>query len=67
MGSQPESPKACPECGATELQDLDLRETMVRLAEQQDCTVEVVNQSEPLTRFGGVGCLLRYRLPEQYA
>ena len=67
MGSQPERPKACPECGVTELQDLDIRETMVRLAEQQGSTVEVVNQNEPLTRFGGVGCLLRYCLPEQYA
>ena len=64
MGSQPERPKACPECEAAELQDLDVRETMVKLAEQQGCTVEVVNQSEPLTRFGGVGCLLRYRLPD---
>ena len=66
MGSQPERPKVCPECGATELQDLDIRETMVRLAERQGCTVEVVNQSEALTRFGGVGCLLRYRLPDAY-
>ena len=65
MGSQPERPKACPECGAAELQDLDVRETMVKLAEQQGCTVEVVNQSEALTRFGGVGCLLRYRLPDE--
>ena len=40
---------------------------MVKQAEQQGCTVEVVNQSESLTRFGGVGCLLRYRLPDEYA
>ena len=51
---------------AAELQDLDVKETMVKLAEQQGCTVEVVNQSEPLTRLGGVGCLLRYRLPDEY-
>ena len=25
---------------------------------------EVVNQSEELTRLGGVGCVLRFRLPE---
>lgn len=37
---------------------------MVRLAEQTGCEVEVVNQSEALTRLGGVGCLLRFRLPE---
>ena len=36
------------------------------MAEQQGCTVEVVNESETLVQLGGVGCLLRYRLPEAY-
>jgi protein required for attachment to host cells len=66
MGGQPEKPNTCPECDGAELQDLDVKETMVKLAEQQGCRVEVVNQSEPLTRLGGVGCLLRYRLPDEY-
>jgi peptide subunit release factor 1 (eRF1) len=66
MGSQPKGPQACPECGSAELQDLDLKETMVKLAEQQGCRVEVVNQGKVLTRSGGVGCLLRYRLPDVY-
>ena len=67
MGSRPERLHVCPECGGTDLQKLDMRETLVRLAEQQDCTIEVVNQSESLARLGGVGCLLRYRLPEDYS
>lgn len=67
MDSQSHRPDACPQCAVTALHDLDIRETLVKLAEQQDCTVEVVNQSESLMRFGGVGCLLRYRLPENYS
>jgi hypothetical protein len=39
---------------------------MVRLAEQTGCGVEVVNHSDALMRFGGVGCLLRYLAREQY-
>jgi universal stress protein E len=35
---------------------------MVRKAEECDCTVEVVNQSDELIHLGGVGCLLSYRL-----
>jgi hypothetical protein len=66
VGVQQERPKACPECGATELQDVDVKEAMVKLAERQGCRVEVVNQSESLAGLGGVGCLLRYRLPDEY-
>ena len=40
------------------------REELVRLAERQDCEVELVKQSDMLMQLGGVGCLLRYRLPE---
>jgi stalled ribosome rescue protein Dom34 len=40
---------------------------MIRIAEQQDCQVEVVNEAEALSALGGVGCLLRYRLPDEYA
>ena len=60
-------PAACPACGYTELQGFDIKEEMVRMAEQHGCTVEIVNQSEALMQFGGVGCLLRYRLPDEYA
>jgi hypothetical protein len=40
---------------------------MVRLAEQQERVVEIVNENEALQQLGGVGCLLRFRLPDTYA
>ncbi len=56
----------CPNCNSDELRRLDLREEMIRLAEQRGCQVEVVNQSEWLYQVGGVGALLRYFAPEQH-
>ncbi len=60
-------PTACPDCAATAIQEIDIREAVVRLAEQQGRPVEVVNESAALQRRGGVGCLLRYRSAEDYA
>ena len=37
-----------------------------RSAEKHDCIIEVVDHSDILMKFRGVGCLLRYRLPEEY-
>jgi len=62
-----DKPAACPACGSDKLQNLDVREALVRMAEQQGCAVEVVTESEALMRCGGVGCLLRYRLAAEYA
>ncbi|MDP2858735.1 MAG: host attachment protein [Bacillota bacterium] len=59
-------PNRCPRCREPELLALDVKETMVRLAEQTGCGVEVVNHSDALMRLGGVGCLLRYLAPDQY-
>ena len=39
---------------------------MVSKAEECDCTVEVVKQNDDLMHLGGVGCLLSYRLPDDY-
>ena len=47
--------------------DVRLKEELVRLAEQNQCQVEVVNHSDFLMEFGGAGCLLRYLTLEQYA
>ncbi len=55
------APKLCQECGSTAFRQVDLREEMVRLAEQQGASVEVVQQSDELLQLGGVGALLRYR------
>ena len=38
---------------------------MVRLAEREGCEIEVAECNETLGLLGGVGCLLRYRLPEE--
>jgi len=40
------------------------KEELVRLAERQNCEVELVNESDMLMQLGGVGCLLRYQMPE---
>jgi len=48
------------------LRQFDIKEEMVRLAEQAGCGVEVVEHSDALMQLGGVGCLLRYAAPENY-
>ena len=63
MDAKRDKLNTCPVCGSTDLKDLDIKEEMVRIAEQHGCKIEVVDQSESLLRFGGIGCLLRYRLP----
>ena len=62
-----ERPSACPECGETEFKIFDIKEELVRLAEQERCLIETVSKSDVLKLLGGVGCLLRYRLSEEYA
>jgi hypothetical protein len=56
-----EAPKICLECNAATFRQVDLREEMVRLAEQQGASVEIVQRSDQLLQLGGVGALLRYR------
>lgn len=59
-------PAACPRCGEREIRSANLREAMVRLAEEQDAEVEIVREDEGLLDLGGVGCLLRYWTTEQH-
>jgi len=59
-------PVACPECGRWEMRSADLREEMVRLAEERDAEVEIVRESDALVDLGGVGCLLRFWTTEQH-
>lgn len=59
------SKKDCPRCGGSDLRAVDIKEEMVRLAEQKGCTIEIVKNSDAMSRFEGVGCLLRYLTPER--
>jgi hypothetical protein len=61
-----EVPNVCPDCNTRTLRQFNIKEQMVRKAEECDCTIEVVNHSDDLVHLGGVGCLLRYRLPNDY-
>jgi rubrerythrin len=65
-GAQAQAPAACPRCARAPVRQFDIKEEMVRLAEQTGCGVEVVEHSDPLMQLGGVGCLLRYVAPESY-
>lgn len=56
------SETACPVCQGQLGPSVDLRETIVRRAEQTDARLEVVNAPE-LVEWGGVGAWLRY--PEE--
>jgi hypothetical protein len=59
-----ERPRACPMCGGHELRTVDLKEEMIRLAEQSGSHVEFVRDSGMLRAFAGVGGLLRYQSPQ---
>ena len=58
-------PAACPVCGDRAVREADLKAEMVRLAELHDVEVEVLRESDALIGIGGVGCLLKYRRPDQ--
>ena len=66
VGQAEHPPAACPNCGDRFVRKADLKTEMVRLAELHDVEVEVLRESDALFGLGGVGCLLRYRMPEQY-
>ncbi len=44
-----------------DLDDVEMREELVRLAEKNGVEIETVGGSETLRRLSGVGCMLRYR------
>ena len=59
-------PTICPSCRTGRPRQFEIREELVRLAQQQRVGVEVVERSEVLMNLGGVGCLLRYLAPASY-
>jgi len=61
------APNTCSRCGARRIREFNVKEKMVRMAEQMDSEVEVANHSDALLRLGGVGCLLRFLAPERHA
>jgi len=52
-------PEPCAQCGAA-VENVDLREHIVRLAERTGCGFERVSHHDQLSMLGGVGCTLRY-------
>lgn len=60
------APHYCANCNGYFFHSVDLREELVRLAEQQNAKVEVVIHNEALIQLGGIGALLRYRLPSDF-
>jgi rubrerythrin len=66
IGIETEVPEPCPDCEAGELRRFNIKERMLQKAEESDCTIEIVGQSDELILLGGVGCLVSYRLPDEY-
>ena len=60
--ARPARPSSCDKCEADDVRATDLKEQMVKLAEQFGSEVEFVRHSDVLMELGGVGCLLRYQL-----
>ena len=61
-----QSNRFCSQCGARRIREFNVKEELVRMAEQMESGVEVVNHSDALMRLGGVGCLLRFLRSEEY-
>jgi len=51
---------------AKEFYEGELKEELVKLAVRHGIKIETVSGSHILNQYGGVGCLLRYLLPEHY-
>lgn len=51
---------------AKEFYEGELKEELVKLAVRHGIKMETVSGSHTLNQYGGVGCLLRYLLPEHY-
>ncbi len=49
-----------------DFEDETTKEEMIKMAVKASTKIEFVSDSETLRQLGGVGCLLRYRIPGQY-
>lgn len=61
MGTEAPTTSTCQRCGEDTARPLDVKEALLRLAEQFEYPVEVVEEFDMLLALGGVGCLLRSR------
>tara|TARA_R110002110_G_scaffold119309_2_gene293731 strand:- start:15199 stop:16365 length:1167 start_codon:yes stop_codon:yes gene_type:complete len=61
ISTQPPHSDICPRCHKNTVKPVDIKEAIIRMAEQNDVPIEVVEKSDALMSFGGVGCLLRYK------
>ena len=64
-GTEPPETSICPQCGKPATRPTDVREELLRLADQLECPVEIVEHADALISLGGVGCLLRTNLGTQ--
>ena len=51
---------------ATDFYKVELKEKRLKLAVRNGIKIETVSGSHVLNQYGGVGCLLRYLLPNHY-
>ena len=56
-----ERTNACYMCGSTSKTKINIKEEIIRLAEQMSVTVEILRDSDELLDVNGIGCLLRFK------
>jgi len=64
-GTEPPETSICPQCGKPATRPMDVREELLRLADQLERPVEIVENADALMSLGGAGCLLRTPLGTQ--
>ena len=58
-GTEPPATSTCPQCRKPTMRLNNVREVLLRMADQLGHRVEIVEQADALMNLGGVGCLLR--------
>ena len=53
--------ESCPMCGSKVKISINMKEEILRLAEQMSVDIEIVRNSDELLEVDGIGCLLRYK------
>jgi hypothetical protein len=58
-------PPGCSACGHRSLRELNVKEELVRIAEQQRCPIRIVEHCDKMKAIGGVGCIVSRPIVEQ--